>query len=108
LEPTGFGREGTRRSLTFVSLIRTPNPTAQVFLNQEKAKKRKYLEPCLARRRHFTPLVFSVDGLRDPEAVAAQKQLANLLAIKWGRAYSQCCAFVLSRISVAIARGLVM
>jgi hypothetical protein len=35
-----------------------------------KEKKEKYVEPCLARRSTFTPLVFSVDGLRGAKASA--------------------------------------
>ena len=43
----------------------------KVLAAHEKEKKDKYLEDCLARRRHFTPLVFSIDGLRGVEATAA-------------------------------------
>ena len=39
----------------------------KVLANQEQAKKRKYLKPCEERRRNFTPLVFSVDGMRGLE-----------------------------------------
>jgi hypothetical protein len=82
---------------------------SKVLVNQEKAKKRKYLEPCLQRRTmHFTPLVFSADGLRGLEATAATKQLAKLLACKWGRSYGQTCQFVRARLSIAIARGMTM
>ena len=38
----------------------------KVLANQEQAKKRKYLNPCEERRCNFTPLVFSVDGMRGP------------------------------------------
>jgi hypothetical protein len=81
---------------------------SKVLVNQEKANKRKYLEPYLQRRRHFRPLVFSADGLRGPEATAATKQLAKLLACKWGRSYRQTCQFVCARLSIAIARGMTM
>ena len=37
----------------------------KILAAHEKEKKKKYLEPCLARRKHFSPLVFSVDGLRE-------------------------------------------
>jgi hypothetical protein len=40
---------------------RTPS---KVLESQEKEKKRKYLGACLENRRHFTPFVLSVDGLR--------------------------------------------
>ena len=55
---------------------------AKVLAKHEKEKKEKYLQPCLDRRRHFTPLVFSVDGLRGAEATAATKRLAACLAHK--------------------------
>jgi hypothetical protein len=81
---------------------------SKILSNQEKAKKRKYLEPCLQRRRHFTLLVFLADGMRAPEMSAATKQLAKLLACKWGRTYSQSCQFVRARLSIVIARGITM
>ena len=34
-----------------------------VISNQEKEKKRKYLEACTLQRRHCTPFVFSIDGV---------------------------------------------
>jgi hypothetical protein len=41
---------------------------AKVIATQEREKKRKYLEPCLKQRRHFTPFVCSTNGLLGPEA----------------------------------------
>ena len=35
----------------------------KVLKKRETEKKKKYTEACQARRRHFTPLVFSVDGM---------------------------------------------
>jgi hypothetical protein len=56
-----------------------------VIQSQEKEKKKKYLEPCLEQRRHFTPLVVSTDGLLGREASTfATKRLAQKLAIKSG------------------------
>ena len=37
--------------------------SAQVLKAAEKVKKDKYLAPCLARRRGFVPLVYSVDEM---------------------------------------------
>ncbi len=78
---------------------------SKVLRRQEKEKKDKHLQACLDRRRHFTPLVFSIDGLRAPEADAACKRLAQTLAIKWKRTYSQVCAFVRSRMAISLARS---
>jgi hypothetical protein len=39
------------------------DPAKVLVESQEKEKKRKYLEACLERRRHFTPFVCSVDGM---------------------------------------------
>ena len=56
------------------------------ILSQHKwRKKGKYPEACLERRRHFTPLVFSADGVMGEETKATTKQLAAALPNKWGR-----------------------
>jgi hypothetical protein len=105
------------RGMTTVFDIRITDTDAPSYRNQdpgkilashEKEKKAKYLAPCLARRRHFTPLVFSVDGLRGAEATAASKKLAALLAAKWDRAYSEVCGYVRSRLAIALVRTTTM
>ena len=73
--------------------------------NQEKAKKKKYLEACLEQRRHFTPYVCDTNGLLGAEAEAVNKRLAGKLASKWRTPYSVTCGFVRARISVAILRA---
>jgi hypothetical protein len=77
----------------------------KILKKHEREKRTKYLAPCLARRRHFTPLVFSVDGLRGPEVQAASKRLASRLSTKWKRTYSEVCGFVRSRLSISLARS---
>jgi hypothetical protein len=75
----------------------------KILLSHETRKRDKYLEACLQRRKHFTPLVFSVDGLRGVEpAAAASQKLASLLSAKWKRTYSQVCGFVRSRLTLAL------
>jgi hypothetical protein len=59
----------------------------------------------LARRRHFTPLVFSVDGMMGVEAKAASKRLAARLSFKWKRQYSEVCGFARSRLALALVRS---
>jgi hypothetical protein len=51
---------------------------AKVLESQEKKKKRKSLEECLERRRHFTPCVSSVEDLLG-EAKTFAKRLASHL-----------------------------
>ena len=71
--------------------IRTINLDAGSYLRMtpekalEKAEKKKkdlYLQACLKRRRNFTPIVYSADGIPGAEALAAQKRLAALLNYK--------------------------
>jgi hypothetical protein len=106
----GFWRRGTtaifdvRVTDTDVPSNRAMDP-AKIVQRHEREKRAKYLDLCLACRRHFTPLVFSVDGLRGGEAQAASKRLASRLATKWGRTYSEVCGFVRSRLSVALVRS---
>ena len=78
---------------------------SKVLLRHKKEKKDKYGALCIARRRTFTPLVFSVDGLLGKEAKAASKRLASTLAAKWKRSYSEVCGFVRSRLSIALIRS---
>ena len=80
------------------------NP-AKILLDHEKEKKTKYLEACLERQRDFTPLVFSVDGLRSKETDAACKHLAALLAKKWERSYSEVCSYVRCRLALSLCRA---
>ena len=46
--------------------------SAKALATAKKNKKYNYLQPCLEHRRYFTPVVYSVDGIPDTEAVAAQ------------------------------------
>ena len=48
----------------------------------EKENKDMYLQACLERRRTFTPLVYSADGIPGAEALAAQKRFVALLSYK--------------------------
>ena len=94
--------------LASIRITDTDQPTnrkidpAKVLLRHEKEKKNKYGDLCIARRRTFTPLVFSIDGLLGKEATAASKRLASCLAAKWKRSYSEICGFVRSRLSIAL------
>jgi hypothetical protein len=80
-------------------------PPDRVLLRHEKDKKNKYNQACQERRKHFTPLVFSVDGLFGTEAKAASQRLASLLSEKWNRPYSVVCCFVRARLGIALARA---
>ena len=79
--------------------------SAKVLEKAAKAKKDKYLDACLERRKSFTPLVYSVDGLACKEARAFEKRVASLLASKWERQYSEMVGFVRARMSLAIVRS---
>jgi hypothetical protein len=106
----GFWTKG-QTEIFDVRITDTDQPTnrkidpAKVLLRHEKEKKNKYGDLCIARRRTFTPLVFSIDGLLGKEATAASKRLASTLAGKWKRSYSEICGFVPSRLSIALVRS---
>lgn len=80
----------------------------KVLAMHEREKQKKYEAACHERRREFTPLVFSVDGLRSVKTEAACKRLASLLSKKWSKPYSVTCAYVRSRLSVALCRTATM
>jgi hypothetical protein len=46
-------------------------------------KKDKYKEACLERCQDFTPMIYSVDGMADKHARAAEKRIAGILTAKW-------------------------
>ena len=63
--------------------------TEEALAKAEKEKKDLCLQACLERRRTFTPMVYSADGIPGAEALAAQKRLAALLSYKLKREYSK-------------------
>ena len=103
-----------QRATTCIFDVRVVDPdqpsylssTAQKILDRhENDKKKTYEQRCRDERRDFTPLVFSVDGMRSTECKAACKRLASHLSSKWRREYSQVCGFVNARLSVALMRA---
>ena len=79
--------------------------TEKVLQKHELEKKRKYLAACHERRRDFTPLVYSVDGMASRETKEAEKQLARKLAWKWNREYSEMVGYVRRRMALAVVRA---
>ena len=77
----------------------------RILEKREAAKRAKYNQVCKDQRRHFTPLVYSVDGLVAAEAQRAAKRLGRLLSLKWGRVHSDCCGYVTARLSIALVRA---
>ena len=71
----------------------------------EKENNNLYIQACLERRRTFTLMVYSADGIPGAEALAAQKRLAALLCYKLKREYSEMCGFVRARMSLEIVRS---
>ncbi len=55
----------------------------KVLESAARRKKDKYEGACLERRRDFTPMIYSVDGMADKHAQAAERRIAGMLAAKW-------------------------
>ena len=92
--------------ITYPEANSNRNSTVEKVLEkQEKEKKKKYLQPCLERRRHFTPFVTTTDGLMGKEAQKLVARLATRLAEKWRNPYSQVMAYLRGRLTIAILRG---
>ena len=79
--------------------------SAKVLEKAAKLKRDKYAKACNERRKSFTPLVYSVDGLACKEARAFERRVASLLATKWDRRYSEMVSFVRTRMSIALVRS---
>ena len=71
----------------------------------EKEKKDFYLQDCLERRRTFTSMAYSADGIPGAEALVAQKRLSTLLSYNLKQDYSEMCSFVRARMLLAIVRS---
>ena len=72
----------------------------------EEEKERKYGEACKVQQKDFTPLCYSVDGMPGKLAKAAERRLAQMLASKWDRQYSEVVNFVRVRMSLAVVRSI--
>ena len=83
------------------------SPT-QVISVAENEKKRKYLDAAAARRAHFTPLCFSVDGVAGSEAASFLKRLAYCLSAHWEKSYADIMYWIRARLSFAILRATVL
>ena len=79
--------------------------SSKILKRHAKEKKDKYEAACLDRRRDFTPLVYSVDGMASKDARTAERRIAWLLAKKWSRTYSDMACFIRTRMSLAIVRS---
>jgi hypothetical protein len=77
----------------------------KILERHARAKMGDYEEACLEKRRDFTPLVYSVDGMACKAAKAAEKRLASLLAKKWHCPYPMMCRYVKNRMSLAVVRS---
>ncbi|KAL7463062.1 hypothetical protein ACHAXS_003449, partial [Conticribra weissflogii] len=71
------------------SLSYSSKDPQQILDHSESNKKIKYEEACHQRRRDFTPIIYSVDGLPSKGKVLAEKRLAQLLQNKLQLPYSQ-------------------
>ena len=76
-----------------------------VLATAEREKKRKYAEAAEARRASFSPFVLSVDGVMGREARSIMKRMADKLATKWGKSYSEVMGWMQSRMSFAVLRA---
>ena len=50
-----------------------------------KGRKGKYLESCLEKQCHFTPLVFSVERVVEEDKNTEMKKLYSAISNKWDR-----------------------
>ena len=74
----------------------------KALAKSEKEKNDLYLQAFPERRRNFTPMVYSADGIPGAEALAAQKRLVALLSNKLKQEYSEICGFMRAGMSLVI------
>ena len=79
--------------------------SAKILERFAQQKRNMYEAACLERRKDFTPLCYSVDGLPCKAAKAAERRLASLLSTKWDRQYSEMVHFIRTRMSLSVVRS---
>jgi hypothetical protein len=103
-----------KRGRTTIFDIQVCDTDAKSYGNREskkvleaaaRKKKVKYEEACLERRRDFTPMLYSVDGMAEKHTRAAERRVAGMLAVKWKRQYSEMAHFVRTRMCLAVVRS---
>ena len=106
----GFYRHG-RDCLFDIQLTNTESRSLRntrpltVLKQREKKKKDKYEKACHEKRKDFSPLIYSIDGMAGPATRAAERKLAGQFAWKWKREFSEMCAYVRTRMSIAVVRN---
>jgi len=106
-ERTAFWKRG-RTTIFDVQICDTDakrygNCTPKKVLESAALKKKsKYEETCLEWHRYFTPMLYSVNGMADKQACAAEKWITGIPAGKWTRQYSQMACFIRTRMCLAI------
>ncbi len=103
---------GRRRAIFDVRITDTDAPsygnrsTEKILAAHEKEKDDRYGIACRVQQKDFTPLVYSVDGMPGKQARSAERRLAQILAAKWGRQYSDVVNFVRCRMSLSVVRSI--
>ena len=80
--------------------------SAKYLSKYKQAKKKNYLQACLAQRMHFAPLVFSMDGMMGRETEAFVKRLGNHLAIKWDSPFLRLIDYLLTCLRITCTRAI--
>lgn len=78
---------------------------AKALERQVRERKTNNSDACREAHCHFTLLVFSIDGIRAKETIAASKRLGRLFSEKWKKAYSQIIGMIHSCLTVALVRA---
>ena len=78
---------------------------ADVLVNAEEEKKRKYRLASEAHHASFLPFVISVDGALGKEAALFLGRMADRLSVTWGRSYGNVLGWLKARLSLAVIRA---
>ena len=82
-----------------------PVRMGKLLAGWEKTKKDKHGHACYDKRRNFSPLVLSVDGMMGKEALVILSTLSRLMAVKMDEPISHVTGWVNDRIAISFARS---
>ena len=71
----------------------------------EKQKIDKHRQDCLDNRADFVPIAVTCCGCIGEQGKKYLQRVGRVLAVKWGKSYSEVMGFIKCRVSVAIARA---
>ena len=81
------------------------NCSDKILERHARDKKTDYNEACPKKRRDFTPLIYSINGMTSKGTRTVDKKMTYLVAKKWHRPHPKMVCYVKRQMSLAVVRS---